>query len=347
MREYLYCLATDKKNGPVAGILKFFLFILSLIYGILVRIMLFGCRLFPAQARCKVIAIGNITVGGTGKTTLAAHIAEFLKSQGHKTAIISRGYKRIAAGMGDEPSMLAGKLPGIPVIVDANRLRGISRAIRDYAVDTVILDDALQQWRIIKDLEIVTIDAANPFGNCKMLPRGILRQPLSTLKDASLFVLTKINLAGELKSTKEALNKLNPAAAIIESVHQPIGFYSLAKADDLLPLQAMKGKAAVLFSGIGDPGSFAAIIGGLGIKIAANFVFADHHQYRAKDLEKIIQIAREKISDAIITTEKDAARLSGLKSVFGKPQVLVLRIQLQITENAQILQQRLLSLYRA
>ena len=169
MREFLYNLATDKTRGFFAGVLKLFLFVLSLVYGLFIRLLSWFRGLNPERLACKVISVGNITLGGTGKTVLVEYIARYLKCQGNKVAILSRGYKRIssrpntqypipnpavggsASGgtqyltMGDEPYMLSQKLGGIPIIVDADRIRGIKIAASSYQADTVILDDGFQQ----------------------------------------------------------------------------------------------------------------------------------------------------------------------------------------------------------
>ncbi|MFH1339262.1 MAG: tetraacyldisaccharide 4'-kinase, partial [Candidatus Omnitrophota bacterium] len=267
MREYLYLLATDKKKGSVAGIFKCLLFILSLIYGMSVRILSFIYGIKPYRLNCKVISIGNITLGGTGKTSLVELLALKLKERGCNTAVLSRGYKRKSIHyplsavryetMGDEPFMLSKNLCDIPVIVDKDRIRAAKKAIRDYGTDAVILDDGFQQWRISKDLEIVTIDATNPFGNLRLLPRGILREPLSSLKRADIFVLAKVNLRPANQGIEEILKKVNPGALIVEAIHSPLGFYRIGDSrDNLLGPGEFKGKKASLVCGIADPRSF-------------------------------------------------------------------------------------------
>jgi tetraacyldisaccharide 4'-kinase len=356
MQEYLHNLATDREKGLLAGIFKVFLFALSLLYGLIVRILIFINRLLCRRLNVKVISIGNITLGGTGKTSLVEYIAGYLKSRGHKVAILSRGYKRrvtkslshqvtSSEAMGDEPYMLSGKLGDIPVLVDADRIRAAHLAMRDYGVDTVILDDGLQQWRIKKDLEIVAIDATNPLGNRHLLPRGILREPLSGLRRAHVFVLTKTNLKSETSGIKDFLKRINPAAAIIESCHEPLGFYKLGRSDELLNVEALKGKSVTLFCGIGDPDSFENLIARCGIKIGLSFRFRDHHRYTQKDLEKIVGTSRDKNIDTIITTEKDAARLISLSTGSWALTILVLRIRLIIARDEQRFHNRLLQLY--
>ena len=344
MKRYLYNLATDKSKGLIAGLIKVFLFLLSLIYGAIVRALIFFNRIFARRLSCKVISVGNITLGGTGKTSLVEFICRYLRQQDHKVAVLSRGYKRRADTPGDEPGMLLRNLGDIPVIVDKNRIRGAKRAMLEYKADTVVLDDGFQQWKIKKDLEIVTVDATRPFGNRHMLPRGILREPLSSLKRADIFVLTKTNLNPDTGVTIDTLKKLNPGALIVESIHQPVGFYDIKQPEDSISTGNLKGKAAAVFSGIGDPESFENLIMSLGIKIGLSFRFQDHHHYTQEDLDKIIKSAQGKFINTVMTTEKDAARLHTLHITHYTLHILVLRIQLAV-KNEERFFNRLLSLY--
>ncbi|MCU0651550.1 MAG: tetraacyldisaccharide 4'-kinase [Candidatus Omnitrophica bacterium] len=355
MREFLYNLATDKSQGFLAEAAKMGLFFLSLIYGLIVRVLAVFYGLKPYSAGCKVISVGNITLGGTGKTVLVEHIARFLKGQGRAIAILSRGYKRnlktydlkltAFENMGDEPCMLQSKLTGIPIIVDADRMQGAKKAVRDYAVDTVILDDGFQQWKIKKDLDIVTIDATDPFGNQQVLPRGILREPLSSLKRAGIFVLTKTNLNPNIEDIVEFLQEINPQALIVESAHQPRCIFKLGNREEVFDLSLLKGKTIALFCGIGDPDSFENLSLGLGARIGLSKQFSDHHNYSRQDLENIIRQAEEEGIDTIVTTEKDAVRLNGQGFEGLKIQILVLHIELKITKNEEGLYTRLRQLY--
>jgi tetraacyldisaccharide 4'-kinase len=374
MLNYLYEIATDKRKGLIPGIIKAFLFILSLIYGLMVRITIFLNRAFQYRLGCKVISVGNITVGGTGKTTLVEFIARELKAQGRKVAVVSRGYKRVSkdrkmevgvsepesssgcqqsgklkgcqgvSEMGDEAYMLSKKLGDIPVIVDADRRRGINKAITNFGAETVILDDAFQQWKIKKDLEIVTIDATNPFGNKHMLPRGILREPLSSLKRADIFVLTKADFAADTAMLKGLLAKINPRAMIVESSHRACGLYNIDNPKAGLDIEALKGKSVAIFCGIGDPGSFTNTITGLGARIGAQFRFPDHHNYSREELDKIIKSSKENNIDTIITTEKDAVRISNIRLEAGSRNLLVLKIEIKLKDE-QGFRNRLLKLY--
>jgi len=355
MLSYIYNLATDRHKGLVAGVVKSFLYCLSLIYSLVIRVLIFIYRIKPYRLNCKVISVGNITLGGTGKTSLVALIAKYLKQQGHKLAILSRGYKRKITNyqlpitnyemMGDEPYMLKMNLGDVPVVVDTDRIRAAKLAIRDYGADTVILDDGLQQWRIKKDLEIVTIDATCPFGNRKLIPRGILREPLSSLKRADVFILTKTNLNPDNQDIKDFLSSINPQSLIVESTHSPLGFYRLQERDEFLRLEALRGETVTLISGIADPDSFENLIASLGIKIGSVFRFPDHYSYSQKDLDNIIQESQKKNIDTIITTEKDAVRLKDLQFTTCSLRLLYLRIELKIIKDEQEFYNRLLRLY--
>ncbi|MFH1641168.1 MAG: tetraacyldisaccharide 4'-kinase, partial [Candidatus Omnitrophota bacterium] len=245
----------------------------------------------------------------------------------------------------DEPFMLFKNLQDVPILVDANRVQAAKSAIKDHSVDTVILDDGFQQWRIKKDLEILTIDAANPFGNRHLIPRGILREPISSLKRADVFMLTKADLNPDTKDLEDLLTRINPSAAIIESIHSPIGFYDINKTDELLNTDVLNGRNVALISGIADPVSFENLIINLGAKIGFSLRFTDHHYYTERDLGNITRESQKKNIDTIITTEKDAVRLSGLKILGFKLQILVLRIELKITKDEKRFLSRLLKLY--
>jgi len=352
MREYLYSLATDRRGGFIAGFLKILLFILSLIYGLAVRILSFIYQIRPYRLDCKVISIGNITLGGTGKTSLVEFISRHLRQQGHKVVILSRGYGGHKLKgfpdyrtMGDEPYMLSRNLVDIPVVVNKDRIRGSKEAIHDFQTDTAILDDGFQQWRIKKDLEIVTVDATNPFGNLRLLPRGILREPISSLKRADIFVLTKVNLNPDNQNIKSILNRINPEALIVEAAYKPEGFYKLGESRDaLMDPEGFRGRQVCLVCGIADPQSFERLISNLGIDICLSFRFPDHYLYTQQDISRVIGESKQKGVNTIITSEKDAVRLSGLSHKPADVDCLVLRIRLELFQN-EIFIKRIHSLY--
>jgi len=355
MLKIIHNLATDKYKGIIASLVKFLLFIFSIIYGLAIRCLMKALGFNQYHADCKVISVGNITLGGTGKTPLVEYIAGYLKQQGHKVAIVTRGYKRKTTqhtirntqyeNMGDEPYMLMKNLKNVPVIVDADRKRGIKKAVCDYNADTVVLDDGFQQWKIKKDLEVVAIDAVNPFGNRQMIPRGPLRQPLSSLKKADVFILTKTNIKPDVSGIENFLRHVNPRAEIIKSIHKPEGFYKFGQEMDFLNMETFRGLNVALVSGIAQPESFENLVGSLGLRIGARFRFSDHHDYSKADWEKIVNDSKNKNINAIITTQKDAVRLSFMPRAILQLPVFILRIKLEIVGDEERLHNRLLKLY--
>ena len=363
LRQELYDLATDKSAGFLPSIIKFFLLLFSFLYGVIIRMLTAFGRLRQVRLPCKVISVGNITLGGTGKTVLVEAIALFLKNSGRKAAVLTRGYKRQrvyteqkAQGpvsmdyrkMGDEAYMLAQKLKDIPVIVDSDRVRAAWLAVDKFGADTVILDDGFQQWHIKKDLDIVTVDTISVFGNRHMIPRGILREPLSSLKRADVFVLTNSQYdAFKTQGIIESLSCINPFAFIIESEHSPAGFYSLGKKEQILPVSFLKGKTVALVCAIGNPESFRDSIEKLGAKAGLFRKFEDHHNYKQKEWDLIAQDAKHKNISTVVTTEKDETRFSTLDLKKYNFDILVLKVQLGLKEDGQKFYHRLLGIYSA
>lgn len=350
LKEYFYNLANDKAKGIIAFFLKAFLLLLSLVYSLLVRIVGFAYKINILKVRrlsCKVISIGNITWGGTGKTPIVEMVAKKLLETGHKLAIQSRGYKRKnKEAIGDEPNMLQDNL-NIPVIVGENRLKEARLALKKFNLDTIILDDGFQQWRIFRDMDIVVIDAMNPFGNGCLIPRGILREPLISLKRADIFFLTHTDLASNnLGPIKQRLREINPKVHIVESRHAPLGLYNILDNDKRIINEGLlKDKNLGLVTAIGNPDSFEKTLLNLGLNISLKFIFLDHHEFIKEDFKEIIsQCLKEGIS-TIVTTQKDAVKLKDYCLALNNFEVFVLRIQIKITENEGIFFNRLFGLY--
>jgi tetraacyldisaccharide 4'-kinase len=353
LKNYLYDLATDRAKGVLATALKMLLYILSRIYGLGVRFLIFVHRRSIKALGCEVISVGNITIGGTGKTCLVAFIAQHLRAMNRKVALVSRGYKRKkraheeqgALRWGDEPYMLIRRFKDIPVIVDSDRLRAGKKALSEYKVDTLILDDAMQQWGIKKDLEIVAINGKTGFGNSQLLPRGILREPLSSLKRADIFVITDPPSAVEVESLKEVFARVNPKALVVVVVHTQRGLLSLDGSGPLLSAAMLENKTVALVCGIGNPDSFRETVRGLGASVGASFVFPDHHYYCRRDIEEIMKQVKQKGIDTVITTEKDAVRLEGFDISEPGVRLLALRVEITFKENEQGFLDRLAQRY--
>lgn len=339
MREYLYRLATDKEKGVIAFILKFFLYLLSLIYGLMVRILVFYYRFNSYRLSCKVISIGNITLGGTGKTPFVEMLAKYLFEKGHKVAILSRGYKGK-----DEAYVLSKNLgESTPILVGKNRIKNAKKAKELYNVDTIILDDGFQHWRLFRDLDIVLVNVKNPFGNNHLIPRGILREPLNSLKRAGIIILTKVDLKEEnISLILERIKEINSKAEAFKAKYLPQDLIDISEKQYLLSF--IESKRICLLCGIADSESFESTLKNLGVELVLKFIFSDHYMYKEKDVERIINSCMENNVKIIVTTEKDNVRLVSFHKML-KPYLFVLRSKIKILESEDEFFKRMDSLY--
>jgi tetraacyldisaccharide 4'-kinase len=347
VHDYFYDLVTDRVGGVFASLAKALLWVLSLVYGLCVIVLTKVYGLKPRRLGCMVISIGNITWGGTGKTPLVEAITVFLKAEGRIIAVLTRGYKGSASFPADEPYMLSRKLTGVPVIINSDRIKGGAEAIRIHGANTLVLDDGFQQWRIKKDLEIVTVDATNPFGNGCLIPRGILREPLSALRRADVFVLTNTDGSADISQLKERLAAINPAGLIVVARHAPAGFFVLGDPSKDCVVERIQAGQVALVSGIGNPASFRRVVESLKIRVGRTFDFPDHHRYSEADLAAIVRGVRGQGIETVITTEKDAVKLQPLAAWAPGLAICVLRVSLEITDHEEQFYRRLRSLYSA
>jgi tetraacyldisaccharide 4'-kinase len=274
-----------------------------------------------------VISVGNITAGGTGKTPLVDWIARTLAAEGHRPCVVTRGYRRQTRGRvvasngieisatldeaGDEAFMLAESLKGKSAVVcDGDRVAGANWAIENLKSDVIILDDGFQHRRIARDLDIVTIDATNPWGNGHLLPAGTLREPLAALSRADCFVITRADDAVQTAALRNELRQLNANAPIFTSVT------SLSDTRILTPnLNApvdLKDDPFAAFCAIGNPESFFALLKREGFELKYQRAFRDHHHFDQSDLDRIKDAARKAGAELLLTTAKDAVKLRSL-----------------------------------
>ncbi|MBU4128689.1 tetraacyldisaccharide 4'-kinase, partial [bacterium] len=288
------------------------------------------------------------------KTPATEKIARILQEKGRKVAILSRGYKSQVAGCrsqvavvsdgqkillsvgegGDEPYLLAQNLSGVPIVVGKDRIRSGNYCLANFNTETFILDDGFQYWRLKRDLDILLIDCLNPFGNGHLLPRGILREPLGSLKRADLFILTRTDQAGNLAGLKDRIRRINPFAPILESIHAPCYLEDL-KSRRRLDLEFIEKKEVLALSSIAHPESFEKTLKNLKAIIMKRLRYPDHYLYTKEDLEEITSKARGCL---IVTTQKDGVRLEPL---LENESVLALRIKLKITKGQEILERML------
>lgn len=290
-----------------------------------------------------VVSIGNVTVGGTGKTPLTIFLATYLRKRGRKPAIVSRGYLKEGRGLvivsdgtkvlagrrqaGDEPYLMARALPEVPVVVGPNRTMAGYVAYGRFAPDIILMDDGFQHLKVQRDLDILVIDATDPFGNGRTLPRGILREPPNHIIRADLIVLTRVDQAEHLDEARAHIRSLNPRAPIVESVHKPTALVHFQECRDL-GVSALAGARVVALSSIGNPTGFERTLTDLGATLVDHWRLPNHHHYRRGPLADLVDRARDLNVAAIATTEKDTVRFPP-GFAFHIP-VWVLKIELSI-----------------
>jgi len=271
-----------------------------------------------------VISVGNLTVGGTGKTPTTMLLARLLRQQGKRVVVLSRGYKGSAPApvnvvsdgervclnpleAGDEPFLLAQRLPGVPVLTATDRARAGTYAQDRFSPDVAILDDGFQHMRLHRDVEIVLLDQEYPFGNGYLLPRGPLREPPRTRARAHLALVTGSAPAREQtkKKLEAHIRRHHASIPIFYAHYVPRALIPLT-AEEELPCDHVQGKSVVALAGIGRPRSFSGLLEALGARVIETRFFPDHHQYRTEDLEIPGNHA------VVVTTEKDAVKLKSL-----------------------------------
>ncbi|MEE9260177.1 MAG: tetraacyldisaccharide 4'-kinase [Candidatus Scalindua sediminis] len=305
----------------------------------------------------KVISIGNITMGGTGKTPLVEFSAKYLQNKGRKVAILSRGYgdqnhsiikdnSKAKEFVNDEYLILRENLKDVPTLLGRDRVQNAKKAIKDHDVDCLILDDGFQHLRIKRDLDIVVIDSLNPFAEEVLVPRGTLREPLKNLSRADLFVLSHCSLNNEdtLKSIYAKLNHINAAIPVCESIHKPVNIESI-KDNSLLEPEWLKGKKIYGLCAIGNPESFASTLRELGADVIRLRVFHDHHSYTQEELDGVITEAKTLNTDAIVVTQKDIVKIRN-KNI-NDANILSLKVELQITKGMEFFDEAMAKILNA
>ncbi|NQX02435.1 tetraacyldisaccharide 4'-kinase [bacterium] len=358
-----------RAKGLRATLMRFFMRALSGIFRLVVQIRLLRYRRGwrPQQyLGTQVVAIGNITVGGTGKTPVVELLARTLRDRGRRVAILSRGYKSkklerpqkwqdthgrpipaecmpkvVSTGRallldskfaGDEPFMLARNLDGVSVVVDKNRVKGGLFAVGQLDADTLLLDDGMQYLDLAHSIDLVLIDAGSPFGTEALLPRGTLREPPKNLRRASYILITKCNgRSNEALITR--IRKYNRTAEIIECTHGPI-YLEDVFTRERLPLEFLKDKWVGAISAIAVPEAFEGSLERLGARVEIRRRFSDHYRFSRKEVEKFMQRCVERDMGMIVTTEKDAVRFPKPASI--DVPVYFLRIEVEILKGQEV-----------
>src|SRR6267378_2593665 len=332
----------EKRRGTRATILRSVLFCGSKVFEAVIktRRFLYDFRILrDSTLGVQVIAVGNLTVGGTGKTPVVEKFASALRDQGRSVAILSRGYRskpqpfhewlvkkillrddttppRVVSDgksllldsemSGDEPYMLASNLKDVVVLVDKDRVKSGRYAIEKFGCDTLLLDDGFQYWKLKgRRLDIVLIDRQQPFGNEWLLPRGTLREPPAHLARASYIFITKSD--GNTEELRRRISQFNGTAGLIECIHHPL-YLEDVFTGERVPLDRLKGRKIASFSGIAQPESFEQSLVQLGGELVYSKRFADHHRFTQQEVLNAINRSKKRQAETIITTQKDAVR---------------------------------------
>jgi len=351
MKFFLHSVITGKVDHWFVKPLKFILCLLSYVYLMVIKIRQIcfttdAIKIKPLPR--PVISVGSITWGGVGKTPLVEWIAQYLKEEGSYPAILTRGYmakpNQEADQDSDEAKMLKNRLINIPVLSGAKRYENAVNFLKENDVDVFILDDGFQHQQLKRDLDIVVIDSNNPFGNRQLIPGGILRERLTSLKRADVIVLTKTDLNTEgLSQLEDEIERVAPNKLFVESQHIPSALVNLCSGN-IVDFEHLKGKKVCAFCGIGDPPSFVAILQKIDIEVIKNFTFMDHHIYTKQDLDRVFDYCRDHKIDTILTTEKDAVKLDDLTQYFIEGvHIYYLAIEITIHQGKEELLERITS----
>jgi tetraacyldisaccharide 4'-kinase len=315
MDRYFLDVISGRRGGVVAAALRGGAALCEPVYGLAVHLR--NQRYARGAARVvragvPVVSVGNITTGGTGKTPVVAWIVERLRALGRRPGILSRGYRSLDGLENDEKRLLELLCPGVPHVQGADRVVGASRAVKEHGCDVLVLDDGFQHRRLARDLDIVLVDALNPWGYGRLLPRGLLREPAASLKRAQLVIITRADLAAG-----EAITALRQEICRLTNAETLEGVFAAehltSNSGERLELALARGRRAAAFCGIGNPAGFAATLAASGLEVAADAfrAFADHHHYNSAEAEALGRWARGLKAELLLTTRKDLVKLPG------------------------------------
>ena len=367
--QYIFHMAHSPERPWYAFILSGILRGLSYVFGFGARTnqWLYEAGILARQKLdCCVISVGNITVGGTGKTPTTQLVAMMIKSMGYRVVILNRGYHShwdkpvgvVSDGekiymtsyeAGDEAYLMAKMTPGVPVIIGRNRDVTGSYAVEKLHAEVIVMDDGYQHWQLERDLDIVLVDTLNQFGNGCLLPCGVLREPLSHLDRADMFLFTKSDQSSQLTRAglTEKIRRYNAEAPIVESIHHAKEFVEIAdwykdvQQNNQL-MEELKGKRVIAFSAIGNPSSFEHSVSGCGLEIVEAIRYPDHHDYGMPEMQYIGERAMELQADALITTGKDAVKIPTEFIFFNREIPLyVMNMEIMIARDEEAFKSRL------
>jgi len=343
MRRYYLSVISGQRRGVTASFLRGGLWLFTIVYAALHRSrqILYKVGIFRAHRfACPVVSVGNITAGGTGKTPLVEFLARWFARKNYRIAILARGYGKSATrGSDDEDLISEMELENVVRLPGKDRVATGRKALSEYRADLLILDDGFQHYRVQRGLDIVAIDATQPFANGHLLPRGLLRERPSALRRADLVILTRTDQVGRAE-LEDLRAKIGQKA--VETVHKPVHVRSLWNRKKH-GLEWLRGRNVYAFCGVGNPDAFRRTLESVGANVVKFRSYEDHHAYVTQDLRRMNAEAQEFMAEAIVTTEKDATKVNA--EGFELP-LAALRIEIEITRNEELLEERLLAVIR-
>jgi tetraacyldisaccharide 4'-kinase len=298
-------------------------------------------RGWKASVRVSVpiVSVGNLTLGGTGKTPCVEYVARFFRRQAMRVAILSRGYGG-GARRNDEARLLEDNLPDVPHLQGADRAALAQVAVEELESEVLVLDDGFQHRRLARDLDLVLVDATQPWGHGHLFPRGLLREPPSSLRRAGMVLLTRCDQvsATERGRLREEVAHHAPHVPVAESMHRPLEWVNAT--GETAALDTLAARPSLAFCGIGNPEAFRGTLDSVGIDVGGFRTYADHHAYTRSDVEDLRAWARQQPNDGVVvTTQKDLVKLR-LGQLGGRP-TWALRVGLQVEVGEELLEERL------
>ena len=352
-REYYLKAIKEEHSDICSKTIRKGLYPFSKIYGFVVKTRIFFYKkgiLKSVRLPVPVISVGNITMGGTGKTPVVEYIARYLHKKGKRVAILSRGYAanikqanrtQPKGVFNDEYLLFKENIPDIPNLLNKDRIKSGLEAIKNFQAEYLLLDDGFQHLRMERNLNIVIIDALNPFGHNHVLPRGMLREPVEELKRADMFMLTHVD-QGNRDTVSSIIDRLSEIAGyvpVVETVHKPICLESANDATQL-DINCLNGKKVFAFCAIGNPVSFRKSIEILGADVLDFRVFPDHHVYTPFELRKLNEAAQRIKPEAIIITQKDRVKIKNHLTLWDFP-LWTLKMEISIVKGYEIFENKI------
>jgi len=312
-QERFYDLVSGRETGMMAAVLRGGLRILEVPYCSVVsaRNLLYDKHVLSAhQFTAPIISVGNLTLGGTGKSPMVAWLCRYFLEQNLRPGLVSRGYGKTSDKGNDEFMEMSHRFPNVPHLQNRNRAEAIQQVLKTEQVDLIILDDAFQHHRVKRNIDLVLLDATAPFGFEHVFPRGTLREPISGLRRADIVLLTRSDLVDETqrRTIRQRVLSINPNITWGETVHVPTSLIS-AKSFTAEPIDAIAGQSVLAFCGIGNPAAFRQTLERCGVRVARLTPFPDHHRYTARDVDELVRKAKELGTDSILCTMKDLVKL--------------------------------------